>query len=120
MRISDWSSDVCSSDLTSAAALPGIDALAPLLDALADVRVAPDDALPDTGVGLELERMLSPAFVRDARYGTRFSSVVLVGEDGIVFAERRFGADDVPLGERAFHLERAMATQREIGTEARR
>src|SRR5690606_28215795 len=76
--------------------MPGIDALAPLLDALADVHVAPDECLPDTGVGLELERMLSPAFVRDARYGTRCSSVVLVGEDAIVFAERRFGADAVP------------------------
>jgi len=79
-------------------------ALAPLLDALADVHVAPDECLPDTGVGLELERMLSPAFVRDARYGTRCSSVVLVGEEGIVFAERRFGPDAVPLGESVVSL----------------
>src|SRR3546814_10254816 len=71
------------SPAASAPAMPGIDALAPLLDALADVHVAPDEALPDTGVGLELERMLSPAFVRDARYGTRCSSVVLVGDGGI-------------------------------------
>src|SRR3546814_14733590 len=92
--------------------MPGIDALAPLLDALADVHVAPDEALPDTGVGLELERMLSPAFVRDARYGTRCSSVVLVGDGGIVFAERRFGADAVPLGESVVHLYRELAKQR--------
>ena len=93
------------SPAASAAEMPGIDALAPLLDALADVHVAPDDALPDTGVGLELERMLSPAFVRDARYGTRCSSVVLVGDGGIVFAERRFGADAVPLGESVAQLQ---------------
>lgn len=69
----------------------GLATLAPLFDALADGTPAPDDALPDTGVGLELERALSPAFVRDERYGTRCSSVVLVGDDAIVFAERRFG-----------------------------
>lgn len=92
------------SPAASAPAMPDIDALAPLLDALADVRVAPDEALPDTGVGLELERMLSPAFVRDARYGTRCSSVVLVGEEGIVFAERRFGPDAVQLGESVVNL----------------
>src|SRR3546814_6792992 len=132
MRISDWSSDVCSSDLglhaiyngafdapwpksahatraleawlrspaASAPTMPGIDALAPLLDALADVHVATDEALPDTGVGLGLERMLSPAFVSDARYGTRCSSVVLVGDGGIVFVARRFGAGAVTLGGR--------------------
>jgi uncharacterized protein with NRDE domain len=66
--------------------------LAPLFDALADTTTAPDAALPDTGVGLELERALSPPFMRGERYGTRASSVVLVGEDAIVFAERRFGA----------------------------
>lgn len=74
-------------------------AIAPLLDALADTTPAPDDALPDTGVGLEWERALSPPFVRSERYGTRCSSVVLVGRDEIVFAERRFGPDAQPLGE---------------------
>lgn len=74
-------------------------AIAPLLDALADTTPAPDDALPDTGVGLEWERALSPPFVRSERYGTRCSSVVLVGRDEIVFAERRFGPNAQPLGE---------------------
>ena len=41
---------------------------------------APDAELPDTGVGLEMERMLAPLFIEDARrppfYGTRSSSVV--------------------------------------------
>lgn len=78
---------------------PGMPALAPLLDALADATVAPDDALPDTGVGLELERTLSPPFVRGERYGTRCSSVVLAGRDGIVFAERRYGPGAGLLGD---------------------
>lgn len=74
-------------------------ALAPLFDALADTTAAPDDLLPDTGVGLALERALSPPFVSDERYGTRCSSVVLIGHDHFVFAERRFGPNAVPAGE---------------------
>ena len=73
--------------------------LAPLYDALADTTVAPDPLLPDTGVGLELERALSPPFVSGERYGTRCSSVVLIGQDHIVFGERRFGPNAAPLGE---------------------
>lgn len=84
---------------TAAEAEPDGASLAPLLDALADTTPAPDEALPDTGVGLEWERALSPPFVRSERYGTRCSSVVLVGADRIVFAERRFGPNAAPLGE---------------------
>ncbi len=74
--------------------------LAPLFEALADERVAPDEQLPDTGIGLELERMLSPPFVRGERYGTRCSSVVLIGRGTMLFAERRFGPNGAALGER--------------------
>jgi uncharacterized protein with NRDE domain len=74
-------------------------ALAPLFDALADTTAAPDDVLPDTGVGLALERALSPPFVSGERYGTRCSSVVLIGHERFVFAERRFGPKAVPAGE---------------------
>lgn len=81
--------------LESPVSAGGIDAmaLAPLFDALADTTPAPDAALPDTGVGLDLERALSPPFVRGKAYGTRCSTVVLVGDNGIVVAERRFGPD---------------------------
>ena len=59
---------------------PGADALAQvLLGALTDTAVAPDEELPSTGVGLALERLLSPAFIRtpDGRYGTRCSTVLI-------------------------------------------
>jgi uncharacterized protein with NRDE domain len=49
---------------------------------LLDDRTPPaDEDLPDTGVGRELERMLSPVFIRtpDGRYGTR-SSTVIIGQ----------------------------------------
>ena len=66
----------------------------PLLEALADERQAPDAQLPDTGVGLERERLLSSAFIRGEQYGTRASTVVAIGHDGDgVIAERRFGPD---------------------------
>ncbi|MBW8843786.1 MAG: NRDE family protein [Burkholderiales bacterium] len=57
-----------------------------LFAALADSTPASDAALPDTGVGLERERLLSPRFVRvpgfpatggDAVYGTRCSTVLI-------------------------------------------
>ncbi|HEY8876094.1 MAG TPA: NRDE family protein [Roseateles sp.] len=56
-----------------------------LFAALADPNPAPDDALPDTGVGLARERLLSPRFVRlpdparpgIATYGTRCATVLV-------------------------------------------
>jgi uncharacterized protein with NRDE domain len=81
--------------------------LAPLFDALADTTAAPDELLPDTAVGLELERALSPPFVSDKSYGTRSSSVVLVGHEQIVFAESRFGPSAQPAGESLVILPRS-------------
>jgi uncharacterized protein with NRDE domain len=78
---------------------PPAAALAPLFAALADPSPAPDAALPETGVGLELERTLSPVFVRGVTYGTRCSSIVLVERDAITFVERRHGPDASPSGE---------------------
>lgn len=67
----------------------------PLFDALADERQAPDELLPETGVGLERERWLSSAFIRGELYGTRASTIVAMGQDGAGrIVERRFG----PLG----------------------
>jgi uncharacterized protein with NRDE domain len=77
-----------------------------LFEALADDRLAADAELPDTGVGLEIERRLSPAFIRGVEYGTRASSVLLIGEEGLArFIERSFGSGGVPAGERAFDIQ---------------
>ena len=70
----------------------GSDELESLWNALADERIAPDAELPDTGVGIELERKLSPAFIRGEAYGTRASTIIAVERDGRGFiVERRFG-----------------------------
>lgn len=61
-----------------------------LLDLLQDSTSAEEGTLPDTGVGLEMERLLSPMFIRSPLYGTRASTVLLVGKQ-IVFVEQSFG-----------------------------
>jgi uncharacterized protein with NRDE domain len=62
-----------------------------ILSALSDPVPFADDLLPETGVGLEQERMLSPLFINDEDYGTRSSTVVLAGRDGkVTFIERTF------------------------------
>ena len=55
-----------------------------LFSALADRHAAPDAELPKTGVSLELERMLSPAFIRspDGLYGTRCSTLIITERIG--------------------------------------
>jgi len=49
-----------------------------LLTALQNEIIAADDQLPDTGIGLELERLLSPAFITSPSYGTRTSTIVII------------------------------------------
>ena len=80
---------------------PGVTAL---FDALADPRVAADDTLPDTGVGLERERMLSAPFVVGPIYGTRASTVLLMGTDSLWLAERSFAANGVFAGEQVLGI----------------
>jgi uncharacterized protein with NRDE domain len=61
----------------------------PLFALLRDDAIHPDDNLPRTGVSLDWERLLSAAFVRAPEYGTRSSTVLRVGADGMtVFDEQ--------------------------------
>lgn len=58
---------------------------------LADRTQAPDEQLPDTGVGLETERLLSSTFITSERYGTRSSTLLLVDHElQAAFVERSF------------------------------
>lgn len=70
----------------------GDDDFEPLFEAFADTTVAADDELPDTGVGIEMERQLSPLFVRGGRYGTRATTLIAIDPTGGgLILERRFG-----------------------------
>ena len=63
---------------------------------LADRSTPLDEELPDTGVGLEWERILSPMFIESDIYGTRCSSILLWKYTGeITFMEKTF---DRPAG----------------------
>lgn len=59
------------------------------IELLMDQTHPPESRLPDTGVGLEMEKMLSPMFITSPSYGTRSSSILLIDTHGTVtFVER--------------------------------
>lgn len=62
-----------------------------LFDILSNVETAEDSHLPNTGIDIELERQLSPLFIKTAEYGTRCSTVLLVDKDNnVTFVERTY------------------------------
>lgn len=82
-------------DILRAAPAPDVEAL---FDALGDRSIALDAELPDTGIGLERERFLSSAFIVGLTYGTRSSTVMILGERHCSLYERRFAPDGSPAG----------------------
>ena len=80
--------------LGAALARPGPLDPAALLAFLTDEMPAADADLPETGVGLDLERLLSPAFIRGDRYGTRATTaLVLDAGGGGRLSEQTWGPD---------------------------
>jgi len=63
-----------------------------LLAMLGDGQPFADDRLPSTGVSIEWERALSPAFVRTPTYGTRASTILRLGLKQVSMLEQRFNA----------------------------
>jgi len=71
-----------------------------LLELLADGEPAADGELPETGVGLATERLLSSVFIASQNYGTRASTVLIVDKSGRRhMVERSFGPFGGHLGE---------------------
>ncbi|WP_372874987.1 NRDE family protein [Pseudomonas sp.] len=71
-----------------------------LLDLLHDGQQVEDARLPDTGVGLNTERVLSSIFIATLNYGTRASSALIVKADGSwQLVERSYGPYGAHLGE---------------------
>ena len=74
-----------------AALLQGNFEHADLLEILTDHRVAQDHELPQTGVPLDIERMLSSRFIRSPDYGTRACTVLTIDAAGCVeFSEQNY------------------------------
>jgi len=62
-----------------------------LFQVLMDTQVCHDEHLPNTGVSLEWERLLSSRFIISEDYGTRSSSIVLIDKNQTInFYERSF------------------------------
>ncbi|TBU75987.1 NRDE family protein [Phytopseudomonas daroniae] len=70
---------------------------------LADRAKPEDQALPDTGVGLGTERLLSSVFIASPNYGTRASTLLFTHANGARrVIERSFGVEGIPIGEVRF------------------
>jgi uncharacterized protein with NRDE domain len=71
-----------------------------LLELLGDRARAEDQLLPDTGIGLNSERLLSSIFISSPGYGTRASTALICHADGSrEIMERSFAPDGSPQGE---------------------
>jgi uncharacterized protein with NRDE domain len=64
---------------------------------LADRHIPPDNKLPATGIGLEWERVLSSIFITSPGYGTRSSTLLLMGKNNrLKFVEKIFDGNPEP------------------------
>ena len=64
-----------------------------LISMMNDASRPSDDALPSTGVPLELERLLSSRFVASDDYGTRNTSVLILNDSGeLHWVEQNYSA----------------------------
>lgn len=83
-----------------ASALKQLPDSAPFFELLSDQEIVPDIHLPQSGVPIEWERILSAVFVNSPDYGTRASTLLTVHRSGLVtLVERSFGHAALPLGE---------------------
>ncbi len=68
-----------------------------LFDLLADRLAPPDRNLPDTGIGLEWERLLSTMFIKSPVYGTRSSTLLFIGKNRRVkLIEKIYNGEEEP------------------------
>lgn len=80
-----------------------------LLRLLHDEHRPSDEALPDTGIRLERERLLSSCFIRSSDYGTRASTLLLQHRSGrMLFLEEGYDRDGRALSLRRYSLDRPL------------
>lgn len=58
-------------------------------DMLSDTQPAPDHRLPNTGVSLEMERLLSSVCIESEHYGTRSSMLIEMADNGVFQYQER-------------------------------
>jgi uncharacterized protein with NRDE domain len=76
-----------------------------MMNAMTRRDVPADSELPDTGVGLEAERLLAPPFIYRPGYGTRCTTWLQIGRDGVVkIRERRYDDNAQAAGDRTIEF----------------
>lgn len=71
------------------------------LDLLMDREEAPEEILPDTGIGIEWEKKISMACIRLEKYGTNCSTVILIDKnDEVTYYEKTYAVGPKKAGER--------------------
>ena len=90
-----------------AEALNDLPKAAAMLDLLRDAEPATDEDLPRTGVSLEMERMLSSAFIHGESYGTRCSTIMTTDAEGtIAFSEWTWDEEGALAGMARYHFQK--------------
>ncbi|TRX55866.1 NRDE family protein [Thalassomonas sp. M1454] len=70
-----------------------------------DQTQAPDELLPNTGVGIEWERLLSSIFIQSTDYGTRSTTVIMQHHSGSIdFYEQSYTTDGSIFNKQQFAL----------------
>jgi uncharacterized protein with NRDE domain len=77
-----------------------------VMSLLRDDQPAPDEELPQTGITLEWERLVSSAFVRAGDYGTRCSTLLRIDKAGsAAFDEWSWDRDGKESGRKSFQFQ---------------
>lgn len=85
--------------------IPKINEAADLLSLLQHNQQPDDKALPNTGVGIDIERLVAPIFVNSPTYGTRSSTVILVKSNGKTqYLEQQYSQQGQPSHQKEFEL----------------
>jgi uncharacterized protein with NRDE domain len=81
-------------------ALDGLPDDQTLFELLQDDGIHPDEQLPQTGVPLDWERLLSSAFIKSPDYGTRSSTLLCLGRNGWISFDEQTWLKGAQRGER--------------------
>ena len=63
-----------------------------IIKALQDDQPVPEQQIPHTGIGIEMERKLAPCFIATPEYGTCVSTVIIAGTDTLYWYEQHYAS----------------------------
>ena len=76
-----------------------------LFEQMRNSEQAPEAELPDTGIGLAMEKTLSPMFIKTEGYGTRCTTLITLDNSGnVYFEERTYSPNNSEFSSAVFEL----------------